>query len=184
MTAVIDNPILNSPFVEPGRHWVLDDRGIPTGDSGQGRRRSEYIVPVPPAQHITQGMLDLDDEYGKRKPNDIVNEIRDRVAIWRQNRHPGVTPVTRRLLEHWTAKDRARRLPVGAANHAPLDGRMPARRATRAPRVSDVGLDRRPRGRADLPRLRADRVGRRSTACWPARPLPPGPDPNGPCPGV
>jgi type III restriction enzyme len=69
MTAVIDNPILNSPFVEPGQHWVLDDRGIPTGAIDQGRRRSEYIVPVPPPRHITQGMLDLDDEYGKRKPN-------------------------------------------------------------------------------------------------------------------
>jgi type III restriction enzyme len=107
---VIDNPILNSPFAQPGRHWVLDDRGIPSGAIDQGRRRSEYIVPVPPPRHITQGMLDLDDEYGKRKPNDIVNDIRDRVAIWRQNKHPGVTPVTRRLLEHWTAKDRTRRL--------------------------------------------------------------------------
>lgn len=29
MTAVIDNPMLNSPFAEPGRHWVLDERGIP-----------------------------------------------------------------------------------------------------------------------------------------------------------
>jgi type III restriction enzyme len=110
VTAVIDNPILNSPFAEPGRHWVLDERGIPTGATADGRRRSEYIVPVPPPRHITQGALDLDDEYGKRKPNDIVNDIRARVAIWRQNRHPGVTPITRRLLEHWTAKDRTRLL--------------------------------------------------------------------------
>jgi type III restriction enzyme len=107
---VIDNPILNSPFAEPGRHWVLDDRGIPTGAIEQDRRRSEYIVPVPPPRHITQGVLDLDDEYGKRRPNDIVNDIRARVAIWRQNGHPGVTPVTRRLLEHWTTQDRTRRL--------------------------------------------------------------------------
>ena len=110
MTAVIDNPILNSPFAEPGRHWVLDEQGIPTGANAPGRRRSEYIVPVPPPRHTTQGALDLDDEYGKRKPNDIVNDIRARVAIWRQNGHPGVRPVTRRLLEHWTATDRTRRL--------------------------------------------------------------------------
>ena len=33
---VIDNPILNSPFAEPARHWLLDDNGIPT----EGRRRA------------------------------------------------------------------------------------------------------------------------------------------------
>ena len=27
--AVIDNPILNSPFAEPSRHWDLDENGIP-----------------------------------------------------------------------------------------------------------------------------------------------------------
>ena len=36
---VIDNPILNSPFAEPARHWVLDDNGIPTGVPAEGRRR-------------------------------------------------------------------------------------------------------------------------------------------------
>jgi type III restriction enzyme len=72
--------------------------------------RSEYIVPVPPPRHITQGVLDLDDEYGKRRPNDIVNDIRARVAVWRHNGHPGVTPATRRLLEHWNSPDRTRRL--------------------------------------------------------------------------
>ena len=48
---VIDNPILNSPFAEPARHWVLDDNGIPTGVPADGRRRSEFIVPVPPRRH-------------------------------------------------------------------------------------------------------------------------------------
>ena len=47
-TAVINNPILNSPFAEPSRHWALDQNGIPTGVMAEGRRRSEFIVPVPP----------------------------------------------------------------------------------------------------------------------------------------
>lgn len=110
MTAVIDNPILNSPFAPPARHWVLDEQGIPTGAIERGRRRSEFVVPVPPPRHVRQGVLDLDDEYGKRRPNDSVNDIRERVAIWRQNSYPGITPVTRRLLEHWTGNDRTRRL--------------------------------------------------------------------------
>ena len=109
-TPVIDNPILNSPFAEPARNWVLNEQGIPTGAIAGGRRRSEFIVPVPPPRHITQGVLDLDNEYGKRKPNDAVNELRGRVSLWRQAGHPGVTPVTRRLLEHWLSKDRTRRL--------------------------------------------------------------------------
>jgi type III restriction enzyme len=110
MTAIIDNPILNSPFAEPARHWLLDEQGIPSGAIGSGRRRSEFVVPVPPPRHRTQGELDLEDEYGKRKPNDAVNEIRGRVAIWRKAGRPGVTPVTRRLIQHWESKDRSRRL--------------------------------------------------------------------------
>lgn len=80
--AIIDNPILNSPFSAPARHWVLDENGIPTGVSAEGRRRSEFIVPVPPPRHNvkTQGELDLDHEYGERKPNDYVNEVRTKVA--------------------------------------------------------------------------------------------------------
>ena len=109
-TIVIDNPILNSPFAEPARHWLLDQQGIPNGAVGQGRRRSEFVVPVPPPRHQTQATLDLDDEYGKRKPNDAVNEIRARVAIWRKAGRPGVIPVTRRLLQHWDSKERTRRL--------------------------------------------------------------------------
>ena len=67
---VIDNPILNSPFAEPTRHWVLDENGIPTGVAADGRRRSEYIVPVPPPRHRVnkQAELGLEDAYGERKP--------------------------------------------------------------------------------------------------------------------
>ena len=44
------------------------------------------------------------------KPNDAVNEILPRVAIWRKAGRPGVTPVTQRLLQHWDSKERTRRL--------------------------------------------------------------------------
>ena len=112
---VIDNPILNSPFAEPARHWLLDDNGIPTGVPADGRRRSEYIVPVPPRHRVnTQAELGLEDAYGQRKPNDYVNEIRSRVAAWRALGEAGlrdtVTPVTARLLRHWRDPERSRRL--------------------------------------------------------------------------
>ena len=113
--ATIDNPILNSPFVEPTRHWMLDESGIPTGDPADGRRRSEFVVPIPPPKHKTrtQGTLDLEDEYGQRKPNDDINQVRAKVGAWRALGDAGlraVTPVTARLLRHWRDPARTRRL--------------------------------------------------------------------------
>jgi type III restriction enzyme len=114
--AVINNPILNSPFAEPTRHWILDENGIPTGLPAEGRRRSEFVVPVPPPKHKmkAQGQLELEDEYGLRKPNDYINEIRTKVGAWRALGEAGlrstVTPVTARLLQHWRDPERGRRL--------------------------------------------------------------------------
>jgi len=113
---VINNPILNSPFVEPTRHWLLDESGIPTGIETSGRRRSEFIVPVPPPKHLVkaQAALAFEEEYGERKPNDYINEIRGKVAAWRGLGAAGlrasVTPVTARLLEHWRDPARTRKL--------------------------------------------------------------------------
>jgi type III restriction enzyme len=113
---VIDDPILNSPFAEPGRHWLLNERGVPTGVPADGRRRSEFVVPVPPPKHKVraQGILDLEDELGARKPNDYINEVRAKVAAWRSLGDAGlrstVTPITARLLRHWRNPDRARPL--------------------------------------------------------------------------
>ena len=83
--AVIDNPILNSPFAEPSRHWELDENGIPTGTPAHGRRRSEFIVPVPPPKHKVKAKatLDLEDEYGKRHRTEYIGEIGAKVAQWR-----------------------------------------------------------------------------------------------------
>ena len=42
---VIDNPILNSPFAEPARHFRFDEDGI-TSEIAEGRRRSTYFIPI------------------------------------------------------------------------------------------------------------------------------------------
>jgi type III restriction enzyme len=39
--AFFDEPILNSPYACPGRHWELDETGQPTQKIIENRRRVE-----------------------------------------------------------------------------------------------------------------------------------------------
>jgi type III restriction enzyme len=110
MSPTLENPVLNSPFRMPSRHWELNEKGMPTGQALTGRRPSAYIVPIPRATR-TAGQLELDvDGPVQLKANDLVNRIRDRVDQWRAlpAGQWGVTYETARLLTHWreTARDR------------------------------------------------------------------------------
>lgn len=40
-------PILNSPYERPGRHWELDDSGQPTGREVGSRRPARFVSPIP-----------------------------------------------------------------------------------------------------------------------------------------
>lgn len=44
--AVIENPIINSPFGEPKRHFLFYEEGI-TNEIVEARRISSYFVPIP-----------------------------------------------------------------------------------------------------------------------------------------
>lgn len=106
----IENPVINSPFVEPERHFVTTN-GQVTGDIAPRRRPSEFFVPVARPRKASQQQLEID--YGgltRQQPNEIVNEIRQSVARWRTQGYPHVTSVTRDLLAHWQSEDRERRL--------------------------------------------------------------------------
>ena len=55
---IIPNPVLNSPFNEPGRHFYFDEDGI-TDKVVESRRLSSYFVPVPsPKKKGAQMVLD------------------------------------------------------------------------------------------------------------------------------
>lgn len=42
-----EDPILNSPYERPTRHWELDEEGIPTQRIVKRRRKSRLITPIP-----------------------------------------------------------------------------------------------------------------------------------------
>ncbi|MDP2898732.1 MAG: DEAD/DEAH box helicase family protein [bacterium] len=107
---VIENPVINSPFDEPTRHFRFTDEGI-TDEIENGRRTSAYFVPI--ARPRKRGkQLEFETEWTKDRieENELVNEIRARVSLWRQGGYVGVTPTTSRLLAHWTERDREKRL--------------------------------------------------------------------------
>lgn len=108
---VIENPILNSPFDEPRRHWRFTDDGI-TNQVVEARRTSSYFVPIAQARKKGQKQLVFDTEWTQDRieENKLVNQIRARVALWREGGYIGVTPTTSRLLAYWTDPDREKKL--------------------------------------------------------------------------
>jgi type III restriction enzyme len=88
--------IVNSPYDPPTRHWQQARDGTLT--MVDGRRPAGYEI------------FDIRSNTRRTEPLDLVNAIRERVDAWRAADYPGITSVTRRLLEHW--RDRtARPLP-------------------------------------------------------------------------
>jgi len=104
--AVIDNPILNSPFQEPNRHFDFDERGVITGTIADGRRRSLYFTPIPGTKKRSTPQTSFDfDSTDRVEENQLINQIRSEVSIWRARGYPGVTQTSSRLLEHWNQVD-------------------------------------------------------------------------------
>ena len=111
-----DEPILNSPYEYPSRHWELDEAGQPTQQISESRRGAEFITPIPKprqrgrARGERQGQLVIDEGQGlstEEQQYDVtaaVNEVRRYVDQWRSIPNPhnwGVTPETALLLQHW-----------------------------------------------------------------------------------
>ena len=94
----IDRLIINSPYNEPSSHWRYD-RAARSFELVEGRRRAGYLVATPNAQTF--------DDPGEFHAIALVERIRPQVAAWRRAGWPGVTGVTRRLLEHWSYREGA-----------------------------------------------------------------------------
>src|SRR6266851_1765578 len=108
---VIENPIINSPFDEPTRHFRFSDEGI-TNEIDDGRRPSSYFVPIAKPKKKGSGQLQFDTEWTRDRieENKLVNDIRLRIALWRKGGYVGVTPTTARLIAYWTNRNREKKL--------------------------------------------------------------------------
>ena len=91
--ATIGPLIINSPYEEPAKHWSYD-RERRTFSLAEGRRPAGYV--------IASGDSRSFDDPGHFVEIPLVNRIRPRVQAWREAGYPGVTGITKRLLEHWT----------------------------------------------------------------------------------
>jgi type III restriction enzyme len=108
--AVIQNPVINSPFAPPSRHFRFTDTGI-TDELAAGRRSSCYFIPIPRAKKKGAQQTFEDWTADRIEENHLVNQIRAKVNLWREGRWADdTTRVTARLLRHWTSPDRDRRL--------------------------------------------------------------------------
>ena len=113
-----DQPILNSPYAYPPRHWELDDDGQPTQRIIETRRSAKFITPIPKPrkrkgaakqkEFVFEDSAGLSTKEQQYDPTPIINEVRGHVDSWRALPNPGqwqVTPETARLLQHWRNHD-------------------------------------------------------------------------------
>jgi len=79
--------IINSPYLAPARYW---QQGAGTSLTlVEGRRPAAYEV------------FDTRNNTRRVEELKLVNRIRERVQAWRDADYPGITQVTRTLLQHW-----------------------------------------------------------------------------------
>ena len=98
---VIENPVLNSPFEEPKRHFKFTEDGI-TDEIIAERRVSQYFIPIPRARKKSPKQLSFETEWtaDRVEENKDINRIRERVEIWRKGGYIGITKTT----SPWTAR--------------------------------------------------------------------------------
>ena len=96
MSSGITKLIVNGPYQEPQQYWHYN-REKGRFQLENGRRPAGYTIATP-------GFRGFNDP-GQFIPIDLVNQIRKRVDAWREENYPGVTGITKRLLEHWTSEN-------------------------------------------------------------------------------
>ncbi len=79
--------IINSPYERPARHW--------------GQTTTGSLVEVSTRREAGYEIYDTRSNTRRVENLPLVNMIRERIDAWRSAGWPGITSVTRSLLEHW-----------------------------------------------------------------------------------
>nr|WP_207190994.1 DEAD/DEAH box helicase family protein [Halochromatium salexigens] len=82
--------IINSPYLCPTQHWI-------DGEGGQ-------LAIKPERRPASYEVFDARNHTKRTEVLALVNSIRARVDAWRAADWPGITIITRKLLEHWHAR--------------------------------------------------------------------------------
>ena len=111
MPSFFEQPILNSPYERPQRHWELDE-GRPTHRIVERRREASFITPIPKPRRkrrdqseisFDEAAAEIDTADQQHQHAHVINGVRRQVAEWRllPEHQWKVTPETARLLRHW-----------------------------------------------------------------------------------
>ncbi|WP_405243683.1 BPTD_3080 family restriction endonuclease [Lentisalinibacter salinarum] len=109
----VKNPIINSPYEEPQKHWHIEEGKAPI--EREGRRPASYFFRVPESAgrgRVAREQEELFDAEAKGEEYllDNANLLRQRVKEWQERGYPGATRTTRELIDLWRGKDRAQPL--------------------------------------------------------------------------
>lgn len=109
----IENPIINSPFIEPQCYWEVKKGEQPK--TIEGRREAHYYYRVPDSAkrgRKSKDQLDLGGELGTGQKEDlpIVNWLRKAVKEWREGTltkipYDGASSVSKELLRLWKKQE-------------------------------------------------------------------------------
>ena len=97
----VPEPILNSPYEEPQQYWFIREGESP--QPREGRRPSVVYPPsdTPVRWTIEPEILQRSEDYAPGYEMVMVNLIRERLKRWRADGCPGVTRVSKELMEWW-----------------------------------------------------------------------------------
>ena len=103
----VKQPIINSPYDEPKRHWRIHEHD--PAEKVDGRRMATYMY-LPPGRHHN---VERERETGYEVELQLVSRLREQVAEWRSlalRGEGGVSRVTMELLNYWRRAGREHRL--------------------------------------------------------------------------
>lgn len=85
---VIENPILNSPFEEPRRHFKFTEDGI-TDEIVEARRVSQYFIPIPrPKKKSAKINTAASKDWQEWEIPRQTSEVSETSEVWREAEHP------------------------------------------------------------------------------------------------